>query len=84
MASDTRRSPRSWRRATAQPRPGWEIGEWLRLHPEVSSFAILDDCSDMARLRHRLVLVDPVVGLDDPDVERARRFLMAADGDERL
>jgi hypothetical protein len=54
---------------------GWEIAEWLRLHPEVTSFAILDDCSDMAGVRDRLVLVDSAVGLDDPDVERAKRLL---------
>ena len=58
---------------------GWEIAEWQRLHPEVTSFAILDDSPDIAHLRHRLVLVDPVVGLNDVDVESAWRFLMARD-----
>lgn len=54
---------------------GMEIAEWLKANPHVTSFAILDDCSDMATLKHRLVLTDPVVGLDDPDVERARWLL---------
>ena len=57
---------------------GWEIAEWLHSHPEVTSFVILDDCSDMASLRDRLVLVDPTVGLDDPDVERAKWLLEGA------
>jgi hypothetical protein len=51
---------------------GWEIREWLAAHPEVTEFAILDDCSDMAELRPWLVLTDAVTGLDDPDVERAK------------
>ncbi len=50
---------------------GWEIREWLAAHPEVTEFAILDDCSDMDDLKPWLVLTDPVYGLDDPDVERA-------------
>lgn len=80
----------AWRRREGAPftyerlERGWEIAEWLRLHPEATSFAILDDCSDMAHLRHRLVLVDPVIGLDDPDIERARRFLMTVNSDEHL
>lgn len=54
---------------------GMEVAEWLSSHPEVSSFVILDDCRDMWRLEHRLVLVDSVTGLDDPDVERAQQLL---------
>lgn len=50
---------------------GWEIREWLAAHPDVTEFVILDDCSDMAELKPWLVLVDPIDGLDDPDVERA-------------
>ncbi len=53
---------------------GWEIAEWLRLHPEVTSFVILDDCSDMTDLSDRLVLTDPAVGLSDSDVERAKQI----------
>ena len=62
---------------------GMEIGEWLLAHPEVVSFAILDDGSDMVCLRPHLVQTDPNVGLDDPDVESARRLLvgdLAGDG----
>jgi Swiss Army Knife RNA repair-like protein len=54
---------------------GMEIAEWLKAHPEVEAFAILDDCSDMAELKPQLVLCDPVTGLDDPDVERAKWLL---------
>lgn len=54
---------------------GTEIAEWLAAHPEVTAFVILDDCDDMAGVKHRLVLCDPTVGLDDPDVERAKRML---------
>ncbi len=50
---------------------GMEITEWLAAHPEVEEFVILDDCSDMHKLKPWLVHTDPIVGLDDPDVERA-------------
>jgi HAD domain in Swiss Army Knife RNA repair proteins len=51
---------------------GWEIREWIAAHPEMTSFVILDDCSDMAELKPWLVLTHPNGGLDDPDVERAK------------
>lgn len=35
---------------------GDEIQAWLDQHPEVDSFAIVDDDSDMSHLMHRLVL----------------------------
>lgn len=54
---------------------GWEIREWIAAHPEVEAFVILDDCCDMAELRPWLVHTDPVIGLDDPDVERAKYLL---------
>ncbi len=54
---------------------GMEIAEWLKGHPEVSAFCVLDDCSDMVGVRHRLVLCDPLTGLDEPDVARAKWFL---------
>lgn len=60
---------------------GWEIGEWLAAHPEVTAFVILDDCSDMDALKPWLVLTHPNDGLDDPDVERAKWMLEhSADG----
>lgn len=54
---------------------GHEIAEWMRGRDDVDEFAILDDCSDMAHLKNRLVLTHPCDGLDDPDVERAKHFL---------
>ncbi len=57
---------------------GWEIREWLHSNPGVESFAVLDDCSDMDGVKHRLVLCDPLTGLDDPDVERAKWMLSQA------
>ena len=54
---------------------GWEIREWLKRNPGVQEFVILDDCSDMAELKPYLVHTDPIVGLDDPDVERAKWLL---------
>lgn len=53
---------------------GWEIREWIAAH-DVTAFAILDDCSDMAELKPWLVHTDAEIGLDDPDVERAKWLL---------
>lgn len=47
----------------------------------LAGFVILDDCSDMDELEPWLVLTDATVGLDDPDVERAKFLLeRSADG----
>ncbi len=56
---------------------GMEIAEWLRRNAQlnVASFVILDDVADMWTLKDRLVLTDSLVGLDDPDVERAKCIL---------
>ncbi len=55
---------------------GMEISEWIAAHPEVTAFVILDDCSDMADVKHRLVQCDANFGLDDPDVERAKWMIL--------
>lgn len=54
---------------------GWEIEDWLHAHPEVSSFVILDDCSDMARLKACHVLTDDRIGLQDVDVTSAEHTM---------
>lgn len=54
---------------------GWEIQEWLKEHPEVSSYVILDDDSDMADVGHRLVKTSFDVGLTQAHVERAIQLL---------
>lgn len=50
---------------------GHEIAFWLHQHPEVERFVILDDCSDMAHLKNRLVQTDGIEGLLDEHVELA-------------
>lgn len=48
---------------------GLEIARWLKRHPPVDSFAIVDDDSDMAHLAHRFVQTDMRVGLTDADAD---------------
>lgn len=51
---------------------GDEIQAWLdSYHRPVESFVILDDSDDMAHLLPHLVQIDPRVGVQDGDVERA-------------
>ena len=55
---------------------GHEIAHWLaEHHGEVTGFVILDDCSDMAWLRPKLVQTDASVGFTDADAEAAIRML---------
>jgi hypothetical protein len=54
---------------------GAEIIAWLRGHPEVESFVILDDDSDMACVAHKLVKTDFMTGLTAEHEERAVRML---------
>lgn len=58
---------------------GHEIDFWLRKHPEVDRFVILDDGSDMAMHKNRLVQTDCEEGLLDEHVELAIR-VMSWDG----
>lgn len=57
---------------------GHEIGQWLREHPEVTSYVILDDNDDMDTVQDRLVQTDFNTGLLDEHVERATALLAAA------
>lgn len=57
---------------------GHEIQRWLSEHPEVTSFAILDDDTDMAHLYDRLVLTDCEDGLQAEHVERLVVLLTGA------
>ena len=59
---------------------GYEIDYWLKQHPEVERFVILDDGSDMAMHGTRLVQTDCDDGLCDEHVELAIRVL-AWDGE---
>jgi len=59
---------------------GHEIDYWLRYTgTDVDRFIILDDGSDMAMHKNRLVQTDPEIGLCDEDVELAIR-VMSWDG----
>lgn len=58
---------------------GHEIDLWLRKHPEVDRFVILDDGSDMEMHKNRLVQTDCQEGLLDEHVELAIR-VMSWDG----
>jgi hypothetical protein len=59
----------------SSPERGEEIQAWLDDNPGVESFVILDDDSDMAHLRHRLVQTDFDVGLTEAHVEQALAIL---------
>lgn len=67
---------------------GMEIKEWLYRNPtpeipgvmnidgeRVTGFVVLDDCNDMTDVKDHFVWTDPDIGLDDPDVERAKFLL---------
>ena len=58
---------------------GFEIDYWLRQHPEVDRFVILDDGSDMAMHKNRLVQTDSDDGLCDEHVHLAT-YVLAWDG----
>jgi hypothetical protein len=58
---------------------GHEIDYWLKQHPEVDRFVILDDDSDMEMHKNRLVQTDCQEGLLDDHVELAIR-MMSWDG----
>jgi hypothetical protein len=54
---------------------GYEIDFWLKKHPEVDRFVILDDGSDMMMHGNRLVQTDCEDGLCDEHVDLATRVL---------
>jgi hypothetical protein len=56
---------------------GHEIDYWLRQHPEIKRFVILDDGGDMVMHKGRLVQTDPEDGLRDDHVARAIELLGA-------
>lgn len=53
---------------------GKEIGAWLQAHPEVTSFAILDDC-EVPPYGAQHVWVDPHTALTDENVAKAIEIL---------
>jgi hypothetical protein len=58
---------------------GHEIDAWLRKHPEVERWVILDDSGDMVMHKNRLVQTDAQEGLLDEHVDLAIR-VMSWDG----
>ncbi len=58
---------------------GKQIQQWLNenylLFHEFDNFIIIDDDSDMAHLKHRLVQTSNRVGLQDSDIEKAIQLL---------
>lgn len=52
-----------------------EITAWLAVHPEVTSFVILDDDEEFGALAPNHVRTNSAVGLTDDDVMRARSIL---------
>ena len=55
---------------------GREIETWLKEVPfPVDSFAILDDRTDMEPYQPRLVLIDPLLGLDEKHIEQTLQIL---------
>ncbi len=55
---------------------GEEIQAWLNKNPDVDSFVILDDDSDMAHLIDHLVQTNPEVGLTVEDINKVLLFLL--------
>ena len=54
---------------------GWEIYSWLREHPEVKRFAIVDDWDEMEWMKPRHVHTDGAIGMTDADADRLIRLL---------
>ena len=63
------------------PYGGWdstrgdEIDAWLKEHPEVENFVILDDRCDMEPHKEKLVRTEPALGLTTKNVECAIHIL---------
>ena len=58
---------------------GIEIAEWLKEHPKVERFVIIDDDSDMVDLMDHLIQIDSEVGLTEDDANKIIEILNADD-----
>jgi len=56
-------------------RRGFQIECWLKRHPKVKTFAIVDDETDMGSLKNKLVKTDRYVGLTQSNVEKLIELL---------
>lgn len=54
---------------------GYHIEKWLKDHPEVVNFVIIDDESDMGNYLNKLVKTNPFIGLTEKDIESAFKIL---------
>lgn len=51
------------------------IKKWLRDHPDVDTFVILDDTAELPDFSHKYVKPDSCIGLTDEDIENALKIL---------
>ena len=51
------------------------IEHWLRVHPEVDNFVILDDEAEIDDLKEHYVNTNPYVGFTQRDMEKALKIL---------
>jgi hypothetical protein len=65
----------AWLDRDKYPQRGNEIQEWLDRHPDVGSFVIIDDDSDMAHLMNHLVKTQFAEGLLPEHIEPALQIL---------
>lgn len=54
---------------------GLQIENWLKRHPDVKQFAIVDDNDDFVPLGHKLVQTQKTVGLTQGNVEKLLEIL---------
>jgi len=54
---------------------GFQIECWLKRHPNVKTFAIVDDETDMGALKSKLVKTDRFIGLTQENVEKLLEVL---------
>jgi len=54
---------------------GFQVENWLKVHPKVKQFAIVDDQTDFVPLRNHLVQTNPKAGLTQANVEKILEVL---------
>lgn len=54
---------------------GFQVESWLKRHPKVKDFAIVDDNNDFRPLHNKLVQTKPTIGLTQANVEKILELL---------
>lgn len=54
---------------------GFQVENWLKKHPNVKQFAIVDDNDDFVPLIHKLVQTQKTIGLTQTNVEKLLEIL---------